>query len=444
MAIPLDSDLMRSFLAVAETGSVTAAAERVGRTQSAVSMQIKRLEDSLGQTLFARLPRGVALTERGAQLMPYAQRTVQVLDEAAVALRERPLTGPIRIGIPDEYSETMLPRVLAAFAEQHPSVEVTVRLDYSAPLLAALAADELDLAVSFDWSRGGPGEVLGVDPAVWVTSVVHNQHLRHPLPVAAYFRSDWCRDFAIASLERHAIRYRVAYECDVSAGLRVAVRIRSCGGGAGAQHGARGLPRTDGGRGLFGGRYLCRGAAPQSARIIRGDRRDGGDVAGGVPAAGGRGHMTVLQAAFDTPTGRMRVTETDGAITGLRWAARAQEDDRSELIEAVVAQLGEYFARQRQAFDLPLAPAAEAFQMRFLWVLRAIPYGETRSYGEIAREMGVSAQAIGQACGANPIPVLIPCHRVLGAQGLGGFSGGMGVETKVELLKLEGAAGLLI
>lgn len=150
------------------------------------------------------------------------------------------------------------------------------------------------------------------------------------------------------------------------------------------------------------------------------------------------------QAGFDTPTGRIRLTETDGAITGLRWQTGAPEGESSALIEAAKAQLAEYFARRRQAFDLPLAPRGDAFQLSFLAILRAIPYGETRSYGEIAREMAVSAQAIGQACGANPIPILIPCHRVLGTNGLGGFSGGAGVETKVELLKLEGAAGLLI
>ena len=85
--LPLDSDLMRSFLAVAQTGSVTAAAELVGRTQSAVSMQIRRLEENLGQPLFLRQPRGVTLTPRGSQLLPYAQRVVSLLQEAATALR---------------------------------------------------------------------------------------------------------------------------------------------------------------------------------------------------------------------------------------------------------------------------------------------------------------------------------------------------------------------
>jgi methylated-DNA-[protein]-cysteine S-methyltransferase len=154
--------------------------------------------------------------------------------------------------------------------------------------------------------------------------------------------------------------------------------------------------------------------------------------------------MTLRQATLETPTGRICLTEADGAITRLCWDARAEGGDKSELIAAAKAQLGEYFDGQRQSFDLPLAPRGDAFQQRFLGILRAIPYGETRTYGEIAREMGVSAQAIGQACGANPIPILIPCHRVLAADGLGGFSGGAGVETKVALLKLEGAAGLLI
>ena len=89
-------------------------------------------------------------------------------------------------------------------------------------------------------------------------------------------------------------------------------------------------------------------------------------------------------------------------------------------------------------------PAGSDFAERFRAVLLAIPFGQTRTYGEIAREMDVPAQAIGQACGANRLPIIVPCHRVVGAQGLGGFSGRGGVEAKVALLKHEGAASLLI
>jgi len=222
--IPLDSDLMRAFLAVADTGSVTAAADRVGRTQSAVSMQIRRLEDSLGQPLFNRLPRGVALTPRGEQLLPYARRVTSLLDEAAVALREKPLIGPVRIGIPDEYAGTVLPRALAAFSERHPAVEVTVRCDFTDPQLAALMADRIDLAVIYDSSHTSGDEVLCIDPTVWVTSVTHGQHRQVPVPVGIYFRSDWCRDFALRSLDQQSIPWRAAFECDTSASLRIAAQ----------------------------------------------------------------------------------------------------------------------------------------------------------------------------------------------------------------------------
>lgn len=221
---PLESDLMRAFLAVAETGSVTLAAGRIGRTQSAVSMQIRRLEESLGQPLFHRLPRGVSLMARGEQLMPYAQRVVGLLDEAATALREKPLVGPVRIGIPDEYAETVLPRALAVFSERHPAVEVTVRCDFTSPQLQALQDDGLDLAVVYDNGAAFGAEVLAVDPTVWVTSIGHAQHLQAPVPVGVYFRSDWCRDYALRSLATHNIRWREAFECDTSGSLRIAVR----------------------------------------------------------------------------------------------------------------------------------------------------------------------------------------------------------------------------
>ena len=122
MLPPLDSDLMRGFLAVVDTGSVTRAADQLGRTQSAVSMQIRKLEESLGQSIFIREPRGVRLTERGKQLLPYAQRVVGLLDEAATTLREKPLSGPVRVGIPDEYVQSILPSVLASFSQRHPDI----------------------------------------------------------------------------------------------------------------------------------------------------------------------------------------------------------------------------------------------------------------------------------------------------------------------------------
>jgi DNA-binding transcriptional LysR family regulator len=225
MKAALESDLMRSFLALADTGSVTGAAARLFRTQSAVSLQLKRLEDSLGQPLFIRQARGIELTLRGEQLLPYARRVVSLLDEAAIALREKPLSGPVRVGIPDEYAGTILPHALQAFNERHPGVEVSVRCDHSEPQLQALADDDLDLAVIYDWSYVSDGEVLCVDPTVWVTSLTHAQHRRQPVPVASYFRSRWYSDFAAHSLNQQGLDWRVAFECDDAWAMRTAVTM---------------------------------------------------------------------------------------------------------------------------------------------------------------------------------------------------------------------------
>lgn len=223
MALPLESDLLRSFLVVAETRNVTKAAMRLGRTQSAVSMQVKRLEDIVGKPLFERGPRGVYLTEEGLRLEPYARRIVGLVDETTALMRASPLDGTLRIGIPEEYSQTILPRALAAFAERHPATEVTVECGYTAQQLRALENGELDLAIIFDWNNDKSGEVLAIDPTVWVASTAHEAHLQRPVPVAVYRRSDWCREFAIRSLERHAIDFRIAFTCETSGALRSAV-----------------------------------------------------------------------------------------------------------------------------------------------------------------------------------------------------------------------------
>lgn len=146
--------------------------------------------------------------------------------------------------------------------------------------------------------------------------------------------------------------------------------------------------------------------------------------------------------SIPTPIGTLTLTEKDGAIVDSRWKSGAR--DETPLLAESARQLAAYFDRRLTVFDLPLAPTCSEAQERFGEALLAIPYGETRTYGEMARAMGISAQAAGQHCGANPLPVLIPCHRVTGTGNLGGFSAPGGVETKVALLKLEGAASLLI
>jgi methylated-DNA-[protein]-cysteine S-methyltransferase len=145
----------------------------------------------------------------------------------------------------------------------------------------------------------------------------------------------------------------------------------------------------------------------------------------------------------DSPFGPLTLVEEEGVLAALRWGGSPGAAALTPLLAEAANQLAAYSAGIRHRFDLPLA-LGEGFQRRFLEALIAIPFGETRRYGDLARDLGVMPQAIGQACGQNRIPILIPCHRVLAADGLGGFSAPGGIETKVALLRHEGAAGLLI
>ncbi|MBI1171760.1 methylated-DNA--[protein]-cysteine S-methyltransferase [bacterium] len=142
-----------------------------------------------------------------------------------------------------------------------------------------------------------------------------------------------------------------------------------------------------------------------------------------------------------TPLGPLSVTEEAGRIARLDW--RVVEGEPTPLVIEALRQLQAYFDRRLTRFDLPL-DFGSGLHEKVRRAMAAIPFGQTLTYGAIAREIGSPAQAVGQACGANPLPILIPCHRVLGARTLGGFSAKGGVETKVWLLRHEGAAGLLI
>ena len=148
-------------------------------------------------------------------------------------------------------------------------------------------------------------------------------------------------------------------------------------------------------------------------------------------------------ASLDTPIGPLTVDAQDGAINRVRWVEDPSGEVTPEL-QAALGQLRAYFDGDLERFDLPLHVEGSDLQRAVCDAMYAIPMGETRTYGDLAAELGVPAQAIGGACGGNPIPVIIPCHRFLGATSLGGLSGMGGVETKVWLLRHENAAGLLI
>lgn len=148
---------------------------------------------------------------------------------------------------------------------------------------------------------------------------------------------------------------------------------------------------------------------------------------------------------IESPAGPLMLREAGGAITRLHWMSPASRpevsaaDEASPLLAEAARQLAAYFAGERQDFDLPLAPAGSAFHREVWRLMCAIPFGQTATYGDLARQLESAAQPVGTACGANPIAILIPCHRVVAADGLGGFSGGTGVESKRFLLHHEGA-----
>ena len=144
-----------------------------------------------------------------------------------------------------------------------------------------------------------------------------------------------------------------------------------------------------------------------------------------------------------SPLGPLTLWAAEDRITGLEWGSGGAARGAA-ILEDAAAELTRYFQGTLTSFDLPLAPPRSAAQRAWRAACLAIPFGETRTYGELGRSLGWPAQAVGQACGSNPIPILVPCHRVLAATGLGGFSGGRGIEDKVALLRHEGAASLLI
>lgn len=149
-------------------------------------------------------------------------------------------------------------------------------------------------------------------------------------------------------------------------------------------------------------------------------------------------------AALETEIGWIEVAASDTAIVQLHWHhRRPKRDDKSPLLDEARRQLSAYIEGRLQLFDLPLAPAGSDFAKAVWREMLAIPYGRSRTYGDVATKLKAPAQLVGQACGQNPIAVIIPCHRILGANSLGGYSSALGLRAKTFLLDLERGQGRL-
>ncbi len=220
----LDIDLLKTFLAISDTGSFTRAAEEVNKTQSAVSMQMKRLEELLGRPLFARDGRASRFTPDGERLVEYARRLVALNDEAVSTFKRPELTGTVRFGTPDDYADRFLPEILARFARTHPLVTVDVDCLNTSVLFERTKRGEMDLALVTFGCNVQTDEPMRREPLVWVTSARHSTHLLEVMPLAiSHAGCEW-RSIVLAALEKTGRKYRVAYASPNSNAVNAAVQ----------------------------------------------------------------------------------------------------------------------------------------------------------------------------------------------------------------------------
>lgn len=222
--VNLDLDLLRAFVTVADTGSFTRAGVRLGRSQPAISLQIRRLEDQVGVELFSRNARDVVLTGEGQALLPSAHALLRLNDEIVAGLSEGDVEGEVRFGAPEDIATAFLPRILGDFARSHPKVNLAVTCDYTANLLDQLSKGALDLALI---KREPMGPDLGVrvwrEPLVWVAADTALAKTAI-LPLITAPAPDIYRKRALAALTEQGIAFRIAYTSPSLAGQHAALR----------------------------------------------------------------------------------------------------------------------------------------------------------------------------------------------------------------------------
>jgi DNA-binding transcriptional LysR family regulator len=223
MTALLDIDQLRTFIAIAETGSFTKAAEVVNKTQSAVSMQMKRLEERIERPIFTRDGRASKLTEDGLRLLDYARRLVKLNVETISAFSNTALSGRVRLGVPDDYADRYLPEIMARFSRAYPGVELTVLCEPSVDLLERIDANEIDLAIVTNCETKRAAEIFRRERLLWVTSNRHSAHREERVPLALGRPSCSWRRTAIDRLESVGRPYRVLYSSSNAGAVAAAV-----------------------------------------------------------------------------------------------------------------------------------------------------------------------------------------------------------------------------
>jgi DNA-binding transcriptional LysR family regulator len=219
----LDMDLLETLIAIAETGGFSRAAEQVHRSQSAVSMQMKKLEQMTQRSLFVKNGRGVSLTEQGETLLNYARRIVRLQHEAVSAIQQPDMAGSVSIGIPDDYVACFLPDLLREFAKSCPLVQVEVRCEPSDQLIEAITKNEIDLALITEQPGAVTGQTLRTERTVWVTAKQYHVHEQDPLPLAVFQKKCFFRDWAVNALNEMGRAYRIAYTSPSITGIEAAI-----------------------------------------------------------------------------------------------------------------------------------------------------------------------------------------------------------------------------
>ncbi len=224
MITNIPMELLRTFTAIADSGNFSRAADIVGRTQSAVSMQVKRLEEVIEKPLLTRDSRNIKLTADGRTLLNYARKILKLNEEALSVLKQPELSGGVSIGLPDDYATRFLPEILAGFSRTHPKVQVEVTCEPSNKLLEKMQRRELDLAMTTSATAEIENCILlRQDPTVWVTSDQHCQHEHKPLPLALFPDECYCKNWILSALKQAGIEYRIAYTSPSMMGLTAAI-----------------------------------------------------------------------------------------------------------------------------------------------------------------------------------------------------------------------------
>ena len=219
----LEIDLLRTFIAVADTGSFTRAGREVLRSQSAVSLQMKKLETVLGRALYRPDGRTIALTEDGRALVSHARRILRAHQDALSDFAEREAGGTVRLGTPDDYAGAFLPLLLSRFAAVYPHIRVDVRCEPSPALQKLLKDGALDLSILSSEAGNEEGPILRREPVVWITSRDSSPHKEDPVPLALFSPPCIFHDWAVKAMGRVGRRRRIAYTSSNLSALHAAI-----------------------------------------------------------------------------------------------------------------------------------------------------------------------------------------------------------------------------